>query len=122
MDMKKIIFKNFGFLLLVLFILTACEKTTFDPVVITDASFKVDIQAILNNNCTSCHPPTKGLDLTSGVAYDELVPAFVSVADSANPEESKLYKKLIGTSHLPRTSDVEKQKFIKWISLGAPNN
>jgi hypothetical protein len=102
----------------------ACEKVQFEPIVIpnTDLSFANDIQPILTSKCVECHPPTKGLDLNVETAYGELVPEFAAAADSANPQGSKLYKKLIGSSHLPRTSDVEKQEILKWISQGAPNN
>jgi len=112
------------FLPLFLLFTVACEKEIFEPVVIPneELSFAGDIQPILNNKCTSCHPPTKGLDLNAGTAYDALVPEFVSPADSVNPEGSKLYLKLTGTSHLPRTSDIEKQKILLWISQGVNDN
>ncbi len=102
----------------------ACEKVQFEPVVVPDMerSFANDIQPILNSKCVECHPPSKDLDLNPETAYEELVPEFVTPADSANPEASKLYQKLIGSSHAPRTSDVEKQEILKWISQGVPNN
>lgn len=107
-----------------LLILAGCEKVAFEPVEIpnTDLSFSLDIQPILNSNCISCHPPTKGLDLTASNAYASLVPKFAAPADSANPEGSKLYVKLTGNSHSPRTGDIEKQKIVKWISQGVPDN
>ena len=112
------------FLALWVMLMCACEKVVFEPVEIPndDLSFSIDIQPILDANCTSCHPPTKGLDFTAGNAYNSLVPNFVTAADSANPEGSALYHKLTGTSHGPRTSDVEKLKILKWISQGAPDN
>ena len=111
-------------LLMSLLILGSCEKVVFEPVVIPDddVSYAIDIQPIWDLNCTSCHPPTKELDLNAETSYDELVPDFVAVADSANPEESSLYRKLNGSSHMPRTSSVEKQVILKWISQGVPNN
>jgi hypothetical protein len=112
------------FLLLCLLLLAACEKVVFEPVVIPndDLSYSLDIQPIFDNKCVSCHPPTKGLDLTEQVSYDELVPEYVTVADSANPAASKLYAKINGSSHSSRTTDIEKQKIEKWISQGVPNN
>jgi hypothetical protein len=101
----------------------SCEKVVFPPVEISDnVSFNIDIQTILTNNCVSCHPPTQGLDLNAASAYNELVPKYATVADSANPEGSKLYIKLISSSHQPRTSEIEKQKILNWISQGVPNN
>lgn len=115
--------KWFILLLFVVF-LASCEKVQYETPVITNDTvyYSASIQPIWNANCVSCHPPTKGLDLNAASSYTELVPAFVSAADSSNPEGSKLYKKLIGTSHSPRTSDLEKLKIAKWISQGARNN
>jgi hypothetical protein len=112
------------YLLLFLLFLVACEKVEYEQVVIpdTDLSYSLDIQPIFDDKCTSCHPPTKGLDLNEQNSYDELVPAYVTVADSANPKGSQLYMKINGSSHSPRTTDIEKQKIEKWISQGVPNN
>jgi hypothetical protein len=112
------------FLLICLLLTVACEKVQFEPVVIpnTDLSFSNDIQPILTSNCVECHPPTKGLDFNPATSYVSLVPKFASEADSANPQGSKLYQKLTGSSHSPRTSDIEKQEILKWISQGVPNN
>ena len=107
---------------LMLILLAACEKVVFEEIEIPDESlsFAIDIQPILDSKCVSCHPPSKGLDLNAEFAYDELVPAYVTVADSVDPEGSDLYRKLIGTSHAPRTSDYEKQIFLEWINQGIP--
>jgi hypothetical protein len=122
MEKRKI--RKWLILPLCLIFTVACEKVQFEPIVIpnTDLSFANDIQPILTSNCVECHPPTKGLDLNAATSYAALVPKFVAVADSANPQGSKLYQKLIGSSHSPRTNDVEKQEILKWISQGAPNN
>lgn len=118
----KVSRQKWFYLPLFLVLLAACEKVVFEPIVIPeeDLSFAIDIQPIMDSKCVSCHPPTKGLDLTATFAYEELVPAYVTVADSANPEESSLYSKLIGTSHAPRTSEYEKQIILEWISQGVP--
>jgi hypothetical protein len=122
--MKKVLHTKWLFLPLFLMFFAGCEKEVFEPVVIPDEtiSFATDIQPIFSAHCVSCHPPTKGIDLTTGHAYESLVPAFVSVADTANPEGSKLYKQLTSTSHSPRTSELEKQTILKWISQGAQDN
>lgn len=115
--------KWFIFPLFVVF-LAACEKVQYEtPVIPNDTVYyAATVQPILDNNCVSCHPPAKGLDLNAATSYGELVPAWVSAADSTNPEGSKLYVKLNGTSHTSKTSDLEKLKIAKWISQGARNN
>ena len=116
--------RKWFFLPLCLLFTIACEKVQFEPVVVpnTDRSFSNDIQPILTSNCVECHPPTKGLDLNPETSYESLVPDFVTAADSTNPHGSKLYLKLTGNAHSPRTSDIEKQVILQWISQGAPNN
>lgn len=120
----KINRQKWFFLPLFMLLLAACEKEVFETVVIPndDLSYSLDIQPIFDDKCVSCHPPTKGLDLTEPVSYDELVPEFVTVADSANPRGSKLYGKINGSSHSSKTTDIEKQKIEKWISQGVLNN
>lgn len=110
------------FLPLILLFAIACEKVVFEPVEIPneDLSFAVDIQPILSSNCVSCHPPTKGLDLNPGTAYEALVPEYAEPADSVDPARSKLYLKLTGASHNPKTSDVDKQYILTWIEQGVP--
>lgn len=118
--------KQSKWLILPLFLMftTACEKVQFEPVVIPNdsISYSVVIQPIFDNNCVSCHPPTKGLDLTAANSYNALVPKFAAPADSSDPGQSKLYIKITGSSHNPRTSDIEKQEIFKWISEGVKNN
>jgi hypothetical protein len=123
MKITKKVQRKFWLLHFLLLFIASCEKVILPPPTVADeVKFKVDIQPIFDNNCTSCHPPTKGLDLTADYSYNELVPKFVTIADSANPDGSKLYVKIIGTSHSPRTSELEKLKIKKWISQGVPNN
>jgi hypothetical protein len=124
MNMKKRKLGNWLILPFCLLFAVACEKVQFEPVVIpdTDLSFETDIQPILTSQCVECHPPTKSLDFNPATAYDAIVPEFATAADSTNPEGSKFYQKLTGSSHSPRTSDTEKQKIRKWISQGVPNN
>lgn len=104
--------------------LASCEKVQFEtPVIPNDTVYySATVQPILDNKCVSCHPPAKGLDLNAPTSYNALVPDWVSATDSTNPEGSRLYVKLIGTSHTSRTSDLEKLKIGKWISQGAKNN
>jgi hypothetical protein len=124
MNIEKRKLSKWLILPLCLLFTVACEKVQFEPVVIpnTDLSFANDIQPILTSNCVECHPPTKGLDFNPSTSYGSLVPKFVTAADSTNPQGSKLYQKLTGSSHSPRTNDIEKQEILKWISQGVPNN
>jgi hypothetical protein len=124
MNIEKRKISKWLIVMVCLIIPVACEKVQFEPVVVpdTERSFATDIQPILTSNCLECHPPTKGLDFDPSTSYESLVPEFVTAADSTNPQGSKLYKKLTGSSHSPRTSDVEKQEILQWISQGAPNN
>jgi hypothetical protein len=109
---------------LCLIVMAGCEKVQFEPVVIPNDSISYSnvIQPIFDNSCVSCHPPTKGLDLTVQNSYNAIVPEFAAPADSSDPGQSKLYLKLNGSSHKPRTSDIEKQEIFNWISQGVKNN
>lgn len=120
----KIIQPGWVIFLFSLLVIAGCEKVAFEPVEISNdsVSFSLGIQPILSDNCVKCHPPTKDLDLNPASSYASLVPEFVTPSDSANPEASKLYLKLTGSSHSPRTSDIEKQIILKWISQGVPDN
>ena len=124
--MNKTMVKLKKWLILTLFlaIITACEKVVFEPIEISndDVSYATQIQPIWDAKCISCHPPSKSLDLTPANSYNELVPDYVTVADSANPDNSKLYRKLVSSSHTPRTTDLDKATIEKWISQGVPNN
>jgi hypothetical protein len=124
MNMEKRKQSKWLILPLCLLFTVACEKVQFEPVVIpnTDLSFANDIQPILTSNCVECHPPTRGLDFNPANSYESLVPEFAAAVDSTNPQGSKLYHQLTSSSHTPRTSDIEKQKILQWISQGVPNN
>jgi hypothetical protein len=125
MNMNKRKQKKWLYMPLLLLILAGCEKVVYEPVVLPNDTiyFAKDIQQpILQPKCVTCHPPTKGLDLNAATAYDALVPKFAAPADSSNPEGSKLYIKLTGSSHSPRTNDNDKLIILKWISQGVRDN
>jgi hypothetical protein len=102
--------------------ISSCEKNTFTPptIKLTDSvHFQADIQPIFNANCNSCHGPIKAPDLTAGKSYQALIKGgYVNLPG----ETSKLYTKITGTDHSPRSSDLEKQKILVWINQGAHNN
>jgi hypothetical protein len=98
-------------------------------------SYSSEIQPIFNNRCIQCHPGNGGLNLISGVSYNQLVnvTAISSctnllrvVPDDAN--NSVLYKKVAGTAcgmQMPQggnltVSDINKIR--DWINQGANNN
>jgi hypothetical protein len=101
--------------------ISSCEKysytlPTVDPNTILYFS---DIQLIFNANCISCHGATKAPDLREGKSYLALTKGgYVN----APAESSKLYSKMIGSDHAPRSTDTDKQKVLIWITQGALNN
>jgi hypothetical protein len=102
--------------------LSSCEKYTYTPEVVnpTDSvHFQAEIQPIFTANCVSCHGAIKAPDLRDGHSYDALTSGgYVDLPG----EESKLYTKMTGPEHTPRSSDVDKQKVLIWINQGAHNN
>jgi hypothetical protein len=102
--------------------LSSCEKYSWMPVKInpTDSvHFQAEIQPIFTANCISCHGAIKAPDIRDGRAYNALIKGgYVNQPG----ETSKLYTKMIGTEHTPRSSDVDKQKVLIWINQGAKNN
>jgi hypothetical protein len=102
--------------------LSSCEKYTYMPEVVnpTDSvHFQAEIQPIFTANCISCHGAIKAPDLRDGHSYEALTKGgYVNLPG----ETSKLYTKMTGTEHSPRSSDVDKQKVLIWINQGAHNN
>jgi hypothetical protein len=102
--------------------LMSCEKYTYTPEVVnpTDSvHFQAEIQPIFTANCISCHGAIKAPDLRDGHSYKALTEGgYVNLPG----ETSKLYVKMTGAEHKPRTTDVEKQKVLIWINQGAHNN
>jgi hypothetical protein len=101
---------------------TSCEKYTYNPPAVdpnTEWSLKDDIQPIFDSKCISCHAGATSPDLRSGKSWNALTKGgYVNLP----AETSRLYAKIIGSSHTAKTSDVEKQKILYWIEQGAKNN
>jgi mono/diheme cytochrome c family protein len=101
---------------------TSCEKYQWAPVKVDPEVvifFQKDIQPIFTANCASCHGATKAPDLRDGKSYAALTKgAFISLPG----ESSKLYLKMEGADHAPRSSSVDKQTVLNWINQGAKNN
>ena len=102
-------------------IFQSCEKVTYEKQEFTGTvKFSADIQPIFDNNCVSCHSGSLAPNLSDGKSFSSLVPGYVNLT---TPADSKLYKQLTtNSSHIPRTTDLEKQKILKWIEQGAKND
>lgn len=101
---------------------TSCEKYQWAPVKVDPEVvifFQKDIQPIFTANCTSCHGATKAPDLRDGKSYAALTKgAYINLPG----ETSKLYLKMTGADHAPRSSSTDKQNILNWINQGAKNN
>ncbi len=96
-----------------------CNPAT--PDLTRTIDFAADVQPIFTANCVGCHggaAPLSGLDLTAGVACDNLHNGgYVAASDSAG---SLLYQKLsTGGSMATYLSPVEAEVVGAWIDQGA---
>lgn len=90
-----------------------------------EVSFTADIIPIMNTSCnqSGCHA-AGGIspDLTPGNAYESLF----AIVDITNPQESQLYKNLIGSESIMPPSgklpDSDISIILGWIEQGALNN
>jgi hypothetical protein len=102
--------------------MSSCEKYSWIPEKINPVDsvhFATDIQPIFTANCATCHSATRRPDLRDGKAYKSLTDgAYVTLPG----ETSKLYTKMTGSDHAPRSNDIDKQKVLIWINQGAHNN
>ena len=102
--------------------LSSCEQYSWIPEVVnpTDSVyFQAEIQPIFTANCASCHGAIKAPDLRDGYSYEALTEGdYVELPG----EESELYTKMTSGDHIPKSSDVDKQKVLIWINQGAHNN
>lgn len=91
----------------------------------TNVSFKMDIQPIFTNNCTSCHPSlVSSPDLTDGNSYNSITNGIYIVPNSV--DASLLYQRLLGDpSVMPPSGSLPKAQIAlveMWIEQGALNN
>ena len=109
---------------------SACEKYTFRvetlPPVDTGGSdttnyvsFSTEVQPVFNAKCVSCHKGTRNPDLREGNSYQSLTDGGYVTSPAS---DSKLYKKLISSSHSSITTQANKNTIYLWISQGAKNN
>ena len=102
--------------------ISSCEKYTFTPPKISTVDtvhFTADIQPIFNAKCISCHGATKAPDLREGKSYQALTKGGYITPPN---ETCKLYTKMTGADHSPKSSDTDKQKVLIWLNQGAKNN
>lgn len=120
MEWKKSNYLYFTLLAFCVFIYS-CEKETIKPIKVESATFSKDVQPIFTSKCIECHNGGRNPNLTSGYAYNSLTKGgYYNVSD---PSSSKIYVQLTtSSSHIPKTSDVEKQTILLWIKLGAKND
>jgi hypothetical protein len=83
-------------------------------------SFQSQIQPIFSSNCIGCHNGSISPDLRAGTAFESL--ANGGYLNTSNPTSSPLYSKIISSGHFSRTSEIEKQTILLWITQGALNN
>ncbi len=102
--------------------ISSCEKYSFTPPVIELVDtiyFHTDIQPIFTANCKSCHGAIQAPDLRPGNSYKALTEnGYVDLP----AETSKLYTMMTRADHAPRSTDLDKQKVLIWITQGAMDN
>lgn len=102
--------------------ISSCEKYTYTPPAVDPNAtwlFQTNVQPIFTANCVTCHGGAKTPDLRDGKSYLALTKGgFVT----SPAESSKLYSKMVGSEHSPRSTDAEKLKVLYWITQGALNN
>ncbi len=125
--MEKITIKIIIFIFGTSLFLSSCQWTTIEPLEPTvpeNVSFSQDIQPIFTKTCTQCHPPTAGLDLTEGKAYNNII-NNTSYINLTAPEESLIYKNPApngNPDHPVKYTQTEADIVLSWIKSGAKNN
>ncbi len=111
-------------LLLVVFT-TSCYYDEVLPQVVElpdeDISLSIDLQPFFEEKCNSCHGGSVAPNLTSSVAYDELISG--NYINTSDPESSLLYTKIIvGGSMESYATLTERAITLAWIQQGALDN
>ena len=103
-------------------ILASCEKYSFrveTPNPVDSVHFNAVIKPLLDDKCTNCHGGSRDPDLRASFSYESLTTGgYVDLP----AEKSKLYTKVISSSHSSFTLPEAKLKILYWISQGAKNN
>jgi hypothetical protein len=110
-------------------LISSCESVYIEPEQIEippeGVSFSEDIIPIFDNGCnvSGCHVAGHFVvDLTPANAYADI--NAKGMVNLTNPEQSKLYAKLVESSgtHTNRSTPSEQQLILEWIIDGAKNN
>ena len=115
----------------ILFLMQSCEYENFEIVEFNDSdtvSFSETVLPIFSANClgSGCHVSSGGVppNLTSEFAYITLTGG--DYLDLENPEESKLYVRMVGVSKpMPpdgKMPDAKTKAILQWIKQGALDN
>jgi hypothetical protein len=119
MKIYKLIIRLLALPLLVFF-LYSCEKETLEPYEFAgEVSYTDDIVPIFENKCVGCHGGTREPNLSTGTAHETLKAG--NYLTPAN-ESALLYSGMTADDHPVKPSEEEKQKILKWIKDGAPEN
>lgn len=110
-----------SFLLLSVVGFISCEKYVWDPPKI-DNTKKIDFQtdvAPIFSSCIVCHGAAQvaNLDLRPENAFASI--QAKGLVNTANPEASGLYQKIVGGHNSSGVSDIQKQTLLLWITQGA---
>lgn len=123
---KRGLFRNWERYMLIILVfgyltIISCEKYSIKPFELDPemvVSFETDILTIFDNNCILCHGGTISPDLRAENAYYTLIDNYIS----EDPESSRIYTKLLETTHGSYASEIDKQSILMWIQQGAENN
>ena len=123
---KRRLFRNWErYILFIMFFgyltILSCEKYSIKPFEIDPdmvVSFETDIITIFDNNCILCHGGTISPDLRTEFAYYSVIDNYIS----DEPESSRIYTKLLESSHGSYASETDKQLILMWIQQGTKNN
>jgi hypothetical protein len=116
-DNKKYLYLTLMFAIVVFY---SCEKVALEPVKIGNVTFSQDIKPIFSNNCIACHGGAQSPDLRPSAAYNSLKNG--GYLNLTSPKDSRIIVQLYSSSHTARATEVEKQKILQWITLGAKND
>ena len=85
-------------------------------------SFNDDIIPILESSCavSNCHDGSWKPNLTSNVAYDDLING--GYINTGSPADSELYTKIDGGSMEQYATDQDRALILNWIEEGAEDN
>ena len=132
--MKKI---HLSLIVLVSLVFFNCSKDkgpVDDNQQVENVSFTNDVQPIFDQSCTSCHPSSGNLDLTSANSYTQLVDVDASGYSgkrviAGDADNSILFKKIDGSgaygSNMPLGGSLSSGQIAtikQWIEEGAKNN